>query len=114
MIDIKLIREDPDAYRQAAKVKGLKVDIDELLGVDKQLLDAQRELQDVRTAQNAAGKEIAKLKGDAKKQAIEKMSSLKARVRQLGEALENLEPKFEATKFFFYLGLWIKREPNPE
>ncbi len=108
MIDIKLIREDPNAFRQAAKVKGLKVDIDELLGMDKQLLDAQRELQDVKTAQNAAGKEIAKLKGDAKKQGIEKMSSLKARVRQLGEALEDLEPKFEA------LMLLVPQIPDPE
>ena len=108
MIDIKLIREDPNAYRQAAKVKGLKVDIDELLGMDKQLLDAQRELQDVRTAQNAAGKEIAKLKGDAKKQPIEKMSSLKVRTRELGEAVDNLEPKFEA------LMLLVPQIPDPE
>ena len=55
MIDIKLIREDPSAYRQAAKVKGFKVDIDELLAADKQLLEVRRELQDVKTAQNTAG-----------------------------------------------------------
>ncbi len=51
MIDIKLIRENPDNYKNAAKVKGYSIDIDELLSVDEQLRNAKRELQDIKTAQ---------------------------------------------------------------
>jgi len=47
MIDIKLIRENPDSYKNAAKVKGYSVDIDELLNVDEQLRNTKRELQEI-------------------------------------------------------------------
>lgn len=94
MIDIKLIREDPQTYAEAAKIKNFSVDIDELLAVDSKLMDARKELQDIRTAQNAAGKEIAKLKGDEKQATVTKMSELKARAKQLNEAVAELEPQF--------------------
>ncbi len=96
MIDIKLIRENPDAYKQAAKVKNGKIDIDELLAVDKQLLQTRQELQEVKTAQNAAGKEIAQLPKDQKAQAVAKMGELKARAKQMGDELDALEPKFHS------------------
>ena len=69
MIDIKLIRENPQKYAEAARVKDFSVDIRELLEVDAGLMAARKELQDVRTAQNTAGKEIARLKGDQKQAA---------------------------------------------
>lgn len=95
MIDIKRIREDPEAFKQAARDKKFDVDIDELLDVDTRLLDARRELQDIRTAQNAAGKEIAKLKGEQKQQAIARMSELKGRAKELGDRIAELEPRFD-------------------
>ncbi len=95
MNDIKLIRENPDAYRRAAEVKRFAVDIDELLAVDSQLLDAQRELQEIKTAQNVAGKEIAKLKGDDKQSAVAEMGRLKARAKEVSERVAELEPRFE-------------------
>jgi seryl-tRNA synthetase len=94
MIDIKLIRAEPQRYIDAAKAKRMEVDIPALLEADRKLLDAQRELQDIRTAQNAAGKEIAKLKNDAKRQAVEKMSQLKVRAKELNDLVEQLQPKF--------------------
>ena len=94
MIDIKLIRAQPDRYRRAAQVKRFDFDLDALLAVDRQLLEAGRELQDVRTAQNTAGKEIATLAGQAKADAIARMKDAKARAKELTDAIEALEPKF--------------------
>jgi seryl-tRNA synthetase len=94
MIDIKLIRENPDRYIEAARAKHISADIPALLAVDAELQEARRQLQDSRTAQNAAGKNIAKLKFEAKTFAIEEMASLKAKVKQLNERIEQLEPKF--------------------
>ncbi|MCK5113797.1 MAG: serine--tRNA ligase [Phycisphaerae bacterium] len=94
MIDIKLIRENPDSYKHAAKVKGYSIDIDELLSVDEQLRDAKRELQDAKTAQNNAGKEIAKLPPEEKKSAAAKMGQLKQQVKDLTAAIEQHEAKF--------------------
>jgi len=94
MIDIKQIRDDPETFAQAAKVKNFNVDIPALLEIDGKLLAARQQLQELRTAQNAAGKEIAKLKGDAKQAAIEKMSQLKAKAKELNDVIAELEPKF--------------------
>ena len=56
MIDIKLIRADPDLFIHAAKVKNISVDINRLLEIDKQLLRLRQELQEIRTEQNKTGK----------------------------------------------------------
>ncbi len=95
MIDIKLLRADPEKFRQAAKTKNIDVDIDMLLEVDGELLGARQQLQAARTAQNVAGKGIAKLKGDEKNAAIEKISELKSRTKQLNELIAKLEPTFD-------------------
>ncbi len=94
MIDIKLIRENPDRYIQAAERKNFSVDIHELLEIDAKLLDAERELQEVRTQQNKAGKELAQLEGDQTKQAIEQMGKLKARAKEVADAAADLQPRF--------------------
>lgn len=95
MIDIKLIRSEPDKYIEAARLKNVRVDISALLKVDSQLLHSRQELQDVRTNQNEAGKKIAKLTGREKTDAITAMQADKARVKELSDRIEELEPKFD-------------------
>ncbi len=95
MIDIRLIRAEPQKFIDAARNKNIKVDIPALLEVDSQILDAQRELQDVRTAQNAAGKKIAKLTGDDKATAVAEIAHLKARAKELADLVDRLQPKFD-------------------
>ena len=94
MIDIRLIRNEPETYIRAAADKKIKVDINALLEIDRQLLDARRRQQEVRTAQNAAGKEIAQLKGDDKQAAIARVAELKAEGKTLNEQVQELEPRF--------------------
>jgi seryl-tRNA synthetase len=108
MIDIKLIRENPAAYKHAAKVKQCSIDIDELLAADKQLLDARRELQEIKTAQNAAGKEIASLPKADKPAAIARLGELKTRAKQLSEQVDSIEPKFDE------LLLLVPQLPDPQ
>ncbi|MDY7010398.1 MAG: serine--tRNA ligase [Planctomycetota bacterium] len=95
MIDIKLLREDPDLFIRAAKVKNFQVDIKALLEVDRHILTVQQELQQIRTEQNRAGKQIAQLKGPKKQTAIEEMSRLKARAKELSDETDKLKPEFD-------------------
>ena len=95
MIDIKLIRAEPDTFAKAARDKNIDVDIDAVLDVDRRLLAARKELQDIRTRQNAAGKEISKLQGDDKKKAVEELGGLKARAKELNALVDELEPQFD-------------------
>ena len=108
MIDIKLIRDNPDDYKNAARVKGYSVDIDALLTIDEQLRDTKRELQDVKTAQNSAGKEIAKLPPEEKKSAVAKMGQLKQQAKDLVAGIEELDAKFNK------LMLLVPQIPAPE
>jgi len=94
MIDIKLIRDDPEKFIKAAEQKRITVDIPALLEVDEKLLAARRQLQEVRTAQNAAGKRIAQLDGQAKAAAIAEMKQLKSKAKELSDRIDRLEPRF--------------------
>ena len=95
MIDIKLMRDDPEKFIEAGRVKNIEVDIPALLEIDRELTDARRELQDIRTEQNRSGKAIATLDGERKQAAIEKMADLKSRAKQLNDRVSELEPKFD-------------------
>jgi seryl-tRNA synthetase len=108
MIDIKRIRENPDLFVRAAKDKRFAVDIERLLELDRRLLEIQQQLQDLRTRQNAAGKQIAKLSGDEKQQAIEEMAQLKQQARELGDAEAELAPELRD------LELLVPAPPDPE
>ncbi len=108
MIDIKLLRENPDIYIQASLVKNFNVDIPALLEIDSQLMASRQKLQELRTEQNAAGKQIAKLSGLEKQAAIERMAELKSEAKKLGDLLGQLEPKFDE------MMLWVPQPPGPE
>jgi seryl-tRNA synthetase len=95
MVDIKLLRADPETYVRASKVKNIPVDIPALLEVDRHLRDAQRRLQELRTEQNRTGKQIARLDGPEKQAAIEEMSRIKAQVKHFGEQVSQLKPRFD-------------------
>ncbi|MHC4562637.1 MAG: serine--tRNA ligase [Planctomycetota bacterium] len=93
MIDIKLIREDPQRFAKAAADKRIEFDVDALLAVDGELGDLRREFQDLRTAQRSAGKDIAKLKGDEKAVAVAKMTDIKTRLKDVEGRIADLEPR---------------------
>jgi len=108
MIDIKLIRAEPQKFIEAAQVKNIEVDIPALLDMDRRLLEAQREFQEIRTAQNAAGKRIAKLTAQEKAAAIAEMAQLKNRSKELTDLIDRLEPRFDE------LMLLVAQPPAPD
>lgn len=108
MIDIKLIRAEPERFAQAARVKNFSVDIPALLEADRQLLAAQQELQNLRTRQNAAGKAIAKLSGPERAAAIAEVQQFKTRGKELSGQIERLEPIFNEQM------LLVAQPPDPQ
>ena len=94
MIDIKALRANPERFIDGARKKQMDVDIKSILEIDAQILKLQQELQDLRTQQNTASKDIAKLKGPEKQAAIDQMSTLKTRAKELGDQIAALEPQF--------------------
>jgi seryl-tRNA synthetase len=60
MLDRRFIRENPDAVRAAVQVKGINLDVDELLGLDQASRELQRELDDAQTQRKSFAREFAK------------------------------------------------------
>jgi seryl-tRNA synthetase len=95
MIDIKIIRENPQQFKNACKAKNFYVDIDRLIELDSDLRKAKTRLQEITTEKNSLGKSIPKLSGDEKQKIIDKLGEFKNEEAALAEQLKNLQPQFD-------------------
>src|SRR3989344_3758685 len=80
MIDIELIRKNPEIVKDALKKRGADVDIDYIREVDAKRLAALRELEDMRALHNIASDAIAQKSGTERDEAITKSKELKDRI----------------------------------
>ena len=94
MIDIKLIRENPEKFKKAAKDKHFDVKIDDLLKVDSQLSSVKKQLQDIATEKNRIGKTIVKLAPEKKQFALPELTKLKQKEGDLAVRFKLLERDF--------------------
>lgn len=67
MLDIKYIRDNKKEVKEGCAQKGIKVDIERLLKLDKERLEYLKKLEDLRAEKNRASKKIAKGSEDKKK-----------------------------------------------
>jgi seryl-tRNA synthetase len=96
MVDMKLLRENPEAYTRAAIDKRIEVDIPRLLEVDARLREARAKLQEIATEKNRIGKEVPRLSGAQKDEAIARLAGLKQQETELQEQATVLQPEFDA------------------
>jgi len=57
MLDKRFIREHPDEVRAAVRVKGINLDVDELLELDRVSRGLQHEVDQAQAQRNASSKE---------------------------------------------------------
>ena len=60
MLDRRFIRENPDAVRAAVRVKGINLDVDELLHLDGASRKLQHELDQAQARRKSSAKEYAR------------------------------------------------------
>jgi seryl-tRNA synthetase len=60
MLDRRFIRDNPEAVKAAVRVKGIDLDVDELLSLDRSSRELQRELDEAQTRRKAFSREFAK------------------------------------------------------
>lgn len=95
MIDIKWIRENPDALKDALEKRNVEFDVDHLIAVDEVRRAAIKEVDGMRAQHNAFSEEIAKVEGDTRETKIRASKELKARLVGRERELEQLEQEFE-------------------
>jgi len=96
MLDIKFIRKNPEKIKEACNKKQVKVDIDQLLEVDKKRRETLMALEDILAQKNKASKEIPKTKSEKEKQKIIlEMKELDKNGDRLKKDLTVLEKEFQ-------------------
>ena len=88
MLDIKLIRENPDLVKQALAARKIEADIDGLLALDAARRAAISEAEELKSERNTASKKIGGLMKEGKKDEAE---AAKERVRQIGDRIAVLD-----------------------
>ncbi len=95
MLDIKFIRENPEAVKEnmRKKFQDERVPlVDEVVELDKELREIQTEGDSLRSQRNNISKEIGKLMGQGKKEEAEEV---KVKVKAIGDRLEELQNGLE-------------------
>ena len=98
MLDIKFIRENPDAVRENIKKKFQDAKlplVDQVLALDEENRAAVSEANELRANRNALSKQVGMLMGQAKKDPskLEEAEAVKAQVKANADRLAELEAK---------------------
>jgi seryl-tRNA synthetase len=86
MLDIKLIRENPDQVNGLLKRRNPELNINELLKIDEERRLVQQKADDLRRERKEVSNKIGQLKKEGKD-----TSEIQAETRQLGEKVKELE-----------------------
>ena len=94
MLDKRFIREHPDEVKAAVRVKGINLDVDELLKLDRSSRTLQHELDEAQALRKSSAREFAKAdearRAELRAEHDELDSHLKALREQLAETNEKL------------------------
>ena len=105
MLDIKLIRENPDLVKRAMKTRNKDMDalVDEILAIDARRRELSSKRDQLKARQNAAGKMIPQLKKEGKdtSELMAEMNAVKDAIRADDEELTALENKQKSIMYEF-------------
>lgn len=108
MLDRRLIREDSARVIDGIKAKGVDVDVDRIVALDRELLDTMQESEKLKHERNVKTEEIAK-----RKRAGEDASDLHAYLKDLSQRIKDFEAKSkEITEELDRLLLFLPNLPH--
>lgn len=95
MLDIKWVRENPEALQKGLAAKGVRFDTAELLNLDAQRRTAIKEVEDLKAKRNAANQEIARSKSSGKPAdtVLAEMKALSQKIKDLDIKVEGFDDK---------------------
>ena len=94
MIDLKVLRDNPDVVRNSQKLRGEDVAVvDQLIAADSEARTALTEFETLRAEQNLLSKSVGAAKGDEKNAILEKAKELAGKVKSADSKRAELEEK---------------------
>jgi seryl-tRNA synthetase len=93
VLDINLIRENPEVVRESLRVRQMEAaPVDQILSLDEKRRTVIQEVENLKAERNLVSKEIAKMKDPAERQAkIDSMRAVGEQIAELDEGLRALE-----------------------
>jgi seryl-tRNA synthetase len=105
MLDIKAIRQNPEEYKKGLARKGVpESSVDELLKQDAERLELQKKIEELKSRQNTASKDMAGLTGEDKEKILAEMKEISAQKKHMEETVTKLEQE---------VGALLETLPNP-
>lgn len=96
MIDIKILRTNPDAVRDSIAKRNLKLDLDAFLKIDQERLEQKQKLEELQALRNRVSKDIPTIKDASEKQKmIEEMKATNDTIKSLETTLEEGREAYE-------------------
>ncbi len=99
MIDIKILRNNPELIRESIAKRNLKIDLEAIIKLDADRLEIQQELEVLQAERNRVSKEIPTLSDASEKQS--KITEMKA----VGDRIKSIETTLSETDEAYKLGL---------
>src|ERR1700742_3736250 len=96
MLDKREIRDHPEAVKDAVRVKGIDLDVDELLALDRCGRKLQHELDQAQARRKSSAKEFAQADDARRAQLRAEHADLDTQLRELREQLAETTEKLNA------------------
>lgn len=100
MIDVNILRENPESLRGALARRASGISVDELIELDRLRREVRHQAESVRAEQKQSGKAIASLQGEEKQAAITRAAALSEDYKRLTAEADEIDERFEA--------LWVQ------
>ncbi len=95
MLDVRFIRENPETVQDAARKKHIDADVQQLLDIDVKRRDLLSKIESLKALRNNTSKDIPKLQGEEKQEAIARMKQVATESKELEGPLRDVEESFE-------------------
>jgi seryl-tRNA synthetase len=96
MLDRRFIRDNPEAVKAAVRVKGIDLDVDELLRLDQSSRELQRELDEAQTRRKSFAKEFARADEATREKLKEEHEEQDLHLKSVREQLTDVNERLQA------------------
>ncbi len=106
MIDVKILKENPQAVRETARKRGIEIDVDLILELERKKREIRKEVESLRAKRNEISGAVKENLGD-----LGKAKEIKIRIKSLEEELKETELEFQK-KFNFLPNMLMDDVPE--
>ena len=96
MLDLKAIREDPEAFRPGLSRRGAADSLDRLLALDEQVRGLKVRVEDLRAEQNRASKAVGSAAPEERQPLMESLHEVSKGLKELDPRLQDAQDELDA------------------